>query len=316
MTDGYEELTRVATIAADALDEVVAAVWCEADRWERLDLVELVGLMAAGQQGLRPLTVPEGLHRRRAGPGDADPSSAVDALTASDRALLDFALQFSVDVSSVSDGQRRDLFRLLGDQAPGFTAAVFVMDFVPRTRAALAALAGDGSEGARPGRGAPGAAPQDLQIWDALGAFIREVPRLEALDPITSELVRLRGARQHQCRLCASLRSRPALVAGADEELFTLVDNYEHSSLRPAQKAALAFTDAMIWTPGRLDAAAHRLAQLVPSDQRVELVLDVTRNALNKIAVALGADAAHVEDGIEIYDIDAAGELVYGLTID
>ena len=42
----------------------------------------------------------------------------------------------------------------------------------------------------------------------------------------------------------------------------------------------------------------------------------MTRNALNKIAVALGADAAHVEDGIEIYDIDAAGELVYGLTLD
>ena len=47
-----------------------------------------------------------------------------------------------------------------------------------------------------------------------------------------------------------------------------------------------------------------------------ELVLDVTRNALNKIAVALGADAAHVEDGIEIYDVDADGELVYGLTLD
>ena len=47
----------------------------------------------------------------------------------------------------------------------------------------------------------------------------------------------------------------------------------------------------------------------------MELVLDVTRNALNKIAVALGADAAHVDEGIEIYDITADGGLVYGLTL-
>ena len=45
-------------------------------------------------------------------------------------------------------------------------------------------------------------------------------------------------------------------------------------------------------------------------------MLDVTRNALNKIAVALGADAAHVEDGVEIYDIGPDGTLVYGLTLD
>jgi len=45
-------------------------------------------------------------------------------------------------------------------------------------------------------------------------------------------------------------------------------------------------------------------------------VLDVTRNALNKVAVALAADAAHVEDGVEIYDIEPDGSLVYGLDPD
>jgi hypothetical protein len=48
----------------------------------------------------------------------------------------------------------------------------------------------------------------------------------------------------------------------------------------------------------------------------VEVVLDVTRNALNKIAVALGADAAHVEDGIEVYDVEPDGTLVYGVPVD
>ena len=146
-------------------------------------------------------------------------------------------------------------------------------------------------------------------------ALVRIVPRLDALDPVTSELIRLRGARQHQCRLCKSLRSRPALLAGADEATFSEVDVYEASALPPLQKAALAFTDAMIWTPGRLEASAPRLRELASVEQCAELVLDVTRNALNKIAVALGADAAHVDEGIEIYDIDADGELVYGLTL-
>jgi alkylhydroperoxidase family enzyme len=317
MANGDEELARVAPVVAGVLDEVEAAAWLEADRADFLDLIQLVAVGVAEQHGLHPLTFPEGLQLLGPGHRVGDASGPVEAPTDTDRALVDFALQFSVDVSRVTDGQRRDLFRLLGDQAANFTAAVFVMDFLPRTRAALDALAraeGPGGGDARPrerGSGSPG-----LLVWDALGALIREVPRLDAVDPITSELVRLRGARQHQCRLCQSLRSRPALVAGADEELFVLVDDYEGSSLEPLQKAALAFTDAMIWTPAHLDSQARRLAGLASPAQSVEIVLDVTRNALNKIAVALGADAAHVEDGIEIYDIDDDGELAYGLTLD
>ena len=54
----------------------------------------------------------------------------------------------------------------------------------------------------------------------------------------------------------------------------------------------------------------------MPLELEVELVLDVTRNALNKVAVALGADAAHVDDGIEVYDVEPDGSLVYGLSAD
>jgi hypothetical protein len=45
----------------------------------------------------------------------------------------------------------------------------------------------------------------------------------------------------------------------------------------------------------------------------VELVLDVARNAQNKIAVALGADDPNVESGVEIYDVNPDGTLTYGL---
>jgi alkylhydroperoxidase family enzyme len=312
MAEVDEVLRRHAPIAADALDQVEAAAWSEGERWGRIELVELISVACAAQLGVPPLTPPERFRGRRRDGGAADGPHPTDRLTGPDRTILDFAVQFSLDVSAVTDEQRSGLFEQLGEQVAGVAAVVFVMDFVPRARAALGALIG-GAHGIGPPGTSP--APDEMPIWDALGAFIRAVPQLDALDPITSELVRLRGARQHQCRLCQSLRSRPALLAGADEETFAGADEYERSDLSPLQKAALAFTDAMIWTPGQLESSAVRLVELASEEQRVELVLDVTRNALNKIAVALGADAAHVDEGIEIYDVDADGGLVYGLTL-
>ena len=38
-------------------------------------------------------------------------------------------------------------------------------------------------------------------------------------------------------------------------------------------------------------------------------MLDVARNAANKIAVALGADAAAVTEGVELFVTDADGTL-------
>ena len=105
--------------------------------------------------------------------------------------------------------------------------------------------------------------------------------------------------------------------AGATEHEFDAVDHYERSDLNALQRAALAFTDAMVWTPGRIGADTVAALQVEASSaQQVELVLDVTRNALNKVAVGLGADAAHVTDGIEIYDVMSDGSLVYGLEPD
>jgi alkylhydroperoxidase family enzyme len=145
--------------------------------------------------------------------------------------------------------------------------------------------------------------------------FIRVVSLL-GLDPVTSELVRLRGARQHQCRLCKSLRNRSAIVAGADDDMFAAVDSYETSSLSARHQAALALTDAIIWTPAHIDASVIEAVRdhFTPAEA-VALVLWVARNATNKIPVALAADEANITEGVEIYDIDETGELVYGLTV-
>jgi len=280
---------------------VVATTWSVAADRGVLDLVAAAAGRVAALHGLDPLVPP------------ADREPPVGSVPGPSRAdVLDFAEQCSLDVSAVTDAQRARFLAATGPSAGDLAAALWVVDVVPRTRAALDALAGPG-----PWPAAPDPGPAAGGLWGALDGLVRTVPALDALDPVTSELVRLRGARQHRCRLCMSIRSRPALLAGADEDTFAAVDDYPGSDLDPLARAALAFTDGMLWTPGRLDpAVVADLADRATPAQQVELVLDVTRNALNKIAVALGADAAHVEDGTEIYDIGPDGSLTYGLSLD
>jgi alkylhydroperoxidase family enzyme len=302
---GRQALEAHAPEAARALDAIEAAAWRAADA----DLLDLAARVCAHQQGLPRLERPPALGpspwRGRA----LDAWRSFAELGEAQRVAVRFAEQMSLDVAALGDAERAELARHLGEAAGPFVQAAWAADFVPRARFALDALFGASA--------APAAATagDGAVLWTAIEALIQAVPRLRELDPVTTELVRLRGARQHQCRICKSLRSRSALVAGADDAAFAAVDFYATSELPDACKAALAFTDAMIWTPGRLDEAVLAgLRERFSPAQQVELVLDVTRNATNKIAVALGADAAHVEEGVEIYDVDAEGNLHYGLS--
>jgi alkylhydroperoxidase family enzyme len=307
---GSQALLHHAPAAADTLDQVVATTWSMSTSRGFVDVVAVASrlvtalhrtellLPPAQVGGFGWTDVPPTDWRRHAG------------LTDFERATLAFAEQCTLDVSSVTPELRGDFLSTAGHGAGDLAAAFWVVDLVPRARAGLDALFGPG-----PWPEAPGTTGTDL--WGVLDGLIRVVPALDALDPVTSELVRLRGARQHDCRLCRSLRSRPALRAGADDAMFAAVDDYRTSALSPLARSALAFTDALIWTPGRIDpAVVAELRSVASPAQQVELVLDVTRNALNKIAVGLGADAAHVEDGIEIYEVGPDGSLAYGLTID
>ncbi len=141
------------------------------------------------------------------------------------------------------------------------------------------------------------------------------VARLDRLDPLTTEIVRLRGARAHNCRLCKSLRNVRAANDGADEAVYDQIEHYQSSTLSQRHQTALRLVDTMVWEPGSYpaDLAAAVHASFTDAEV-VELVLDIARNAANKIAVAFGADEAHVTEGVEFYDVDERGELVYGLT--
>ncbi len=281
---GATALSLFATPAAEALDRLTAA-WPDALTPDRMALLRTVTAEGLGLTSLPSPDLPDAPDRR-------------------DLAVLEFAEQFAVDVARVDDGQRDRWSRTFRDAVLDVTVVVYVAEWVPRLRAALDAIFG-----------ADPWPEVELEIteraYGLMDEFVRVVARLDRLDPVTTELVRLRGARQHGCRVCMSRRSVAALEGGADATMFEDLDDYRSRDLEPAQQAALALTDAMIWTPADLrevDLDAVR-AHLTPP-QAVEVALDVARNASNKVAVGLGVDAPQT-DGLQLFEVDDAGRLVF-----
>lgn len=221
----------------------------------------------------------------------------------------EFAEQFSVDVSNVDGDLRAALFKELGLQAKEFVFSVYVADWFPRLLHALDLLFGPWTSEAK-----LTAEWRETELSVDSAEFSRSVARLRVLDPVTTELVRLRQARQHNCRLCKSLRMSSALEAGADEALFDEVDNYQDSALSARHKAALSLADAMVWQPGYIPAdVIGAVREHFSPAEAVELVLDMTRNASSKVAVAFGSDAPHVDEGVEIYEVGEDGQVTFGL---
>ena len=226
--------------------------------------------------------------------------------------VADFAEQFSIDVSMIGDDQRKRLWSALGDNMFGVVVQMYVADFVPRVRAGLEALGvGQRYLGWTHGSVAwdHAADPSDA----VFNGFLPAVARLRELDALTSELVRLRGATQHNCRLCKSLRETTALDAGGSETLYGDIEHFEASErLTDRQKAALRYADALIWSPSHIDRGIAAGVRAHFSDaEAVELTFDVMRNASNKVAVALAGDAPRVESGTEQYLLDVDGQTVF-----
>jgi alkylhydroperoxidase family enzyme len=233
----------------------------------------------------------------------------IDGKSGGESIVAAFAEQFAVDVSGIGQHQRKQFLSAVGDNAFRTVTAIFIADFVPRVWAGFEAL----------GLGKPGNGR--VVEWDhdtdptrpLLKGFVPAVARLRAVDPITTEIVRLRGAVQHNCRLCKSRRESHALDAGGSESLYAEIERYESSDqLSHRHKAALRYVDALIWSPARIDAeVAADVRTHFSEEQSGELTLDVMRNACNKIMVSLGADAPRVEDGVEKFRVDAEGQTVF-----
>jgi len=235
-------------------------------------------------------------------------------------ACVDFAEQFVVDVSGMTDDQRGAMTSAMGADAFLFVQTLFVTDVFTRGRIAIARLFADSAVHALSGVGSTKIAPGDdaVDLWALLERFMQQVALLDALDPLTTELIRLRGARIHNCRLCQSRRSVKAMDSAGVERagIFDAIDDYELADLDVRHIVALRLTDALVTQPGLIDEALSADVHRLFSDaETVEILFDVIRNAANKIAVAFGADAPIVVDGVEFYDIDAHGDVVANVDV-
>jgi len=233
----------------------------------------------------------------------------IDGTSDREAVVAAFAEQFATDVSGIGAHQREQLLSALGDNAFRAVTAIFIADFVPRVWAGLDALGMS-----RPGNGSAVAWDDDTDpTRPLLKGFAPAVARLRELDPVTTEVVRLRGAVQHNCRLCKSRREGYALDAGGSESLYAEIEYFETSAqLSDRHKAALRYVDALIWSPSRIDTTvAAGVRTHFTESASLELTLDVMRNACNKIMVSLGADAPRVEEGTEWFRVDAEGKTVF-----
>lgn len=305
--DGRAALAAHAREQARVVEDLAASAWSDLRGRGLDDLFDRARLAIAAQHRLAPLPRPGALG---ASPWTGESAAGWrndDTVDERARAAFAMAEQIAFDVASVQPEHREALFAAFGEDAVPLTQALYVADLLPRTRAALDACFGasDWSEQADTGSG----------LQSAIDDLIRVVPALQAIDPVTTELVRLLGARRHACRVCQSVRSYSAMEAGADDAMFEAVTRHAESDLDAPQKAALAFAEGMLSSPTRFDQdEVARLAAHFEPAARVELILDVLRNATNKVAVALGGDAPRVDEGYEVYDVRPDGEIVYGLT--
>ena len=145
-----------------------------------------------------------------------------------ERVVLGFTEQFVMDVAGVSAEQRSSLGAHLDPaELGGFVTALYLLDYGQRTQMALEALFPGAPVEPRWRRDRRALPPAACPSKADLDALLMAVARLDSLDMVTTEVVRLRGARRHNCRICQSTRSVKALDAGADEAMFDKIDHYE-----------------------------------------------------------------------------------------
>jgi alkylhydroperoxidase family enzyme len=165
-----------------------------------------------------------------------------------------------------------------------------------------------------PGGARLGAAYQPA-LSDAIDGFYRSATQLRAVDPVITELVRLRCARYHDCRICQAVRLRDARAAGVDEAVASSVDRYEESTLEERAMVALRYVDAFISGPPAVEATlAVALRTHFTPAQVVELSLDIMKFSTQKIHVTLGVDVmpgVDVDSGaVTFFEFDGEGQPV------
>jgi AhpD family alkylhydroperoxidase len=142
----------------------------------------------------------------------------------------------------------------------------------------------------------------------ALADWQASVVVLHDLDPVTTELVRLRAAAHHDCRTCKSLRTVTGRNAGVDETMTAKIDRYETSDLPDRHKVALRFADAMMTQPAAMSSELKAQLHHHFSDaELLELSLDVMKWNYQKVPVALRTDAEPAPGQLTALEFDEQG---------
>jgi alkylhydroperoxidase family enzyme len=156
----------------------------------------------------------------------------------------------------------------------------------------------------------PAAVMESSALPPVYEEFAATVVRRGSVDPLITELVRLRCARYHDCRLCGSVRLVDAVSAGMSEEVVAALGDYERSDFDPRWKAALRLTDAVIVDPTSVDAElVAQLHEHFTEEQISELLFDIVKWSYQKALVALRLETPLVE-GIGDLVIREDGTLV------
>lgn len=150
------------------------------------------------------------------------------------------------------------------------------------------------------------------ELAGAIDRFYRAATTMKTLDPVATEVLRLRCARQHDCRICKAVRLRDARQAGVDENLAAKIDHFEESDLDERLKVLLRYVDAFITSPSSVTAdLAQALSSFYTAEQMVEISLDIMKFSTQKIHVTLGLDVmpgVDVESGaVTFFEFDADG---------
>lgn len=231
--------------------------------------------------------------------------------SAVEKACLSYAEQFVIDVSSLTEADLAGLQPYFSaEQLPEFVMALYVTECTQRLEV-IAPRLFDAPPPLPLAR--PAAAAFD-GLMPAMDRYQEAVVRGAALDAVTTEMVRLRCARIHNCRYCKTLRLENSIAAGVDDAMTSKIDFYERSDLDERTKIALRLTDAFITRPDTLTDAVSKAAREVFSPAALaEMLLDITKWSTQKFYVAMGMDAADSlpknEQGVSFFDFDDGGRV-------
>jgi AhpD family alkylhydroperoxidase len=136
--------------------------------------------------------------------------------------------------------------------------------------------------------------------YRAMAAFSRATHELP-IDPLLRELIRVRASMLNGCAYCVDMHTKDARAIGETEQrLYAVAAWHEAPFFSPAERAALALTDAFTRLAGNpipdpVMAEAER--ELGADGLAAALWVVVTINAWNRVAIAGHEQAGEYEPG-------------------